>query len=53
MTSEMEEGRVELTHCPTQDMVADLFTKALPRVSFEKLRKEFMTCHTSVVSTAI
>ena len=29
-----------LTYCPTKKMVADIFTKPLPRAQFEKLRNE-------------
>ncbi len=34
-------GTAHLTYCPTNEMVADILTKPLPRVQFEKLRNEF------------
>jgi hypothetical protein len=34
----MEHQVVSLTYCPTEDMVADILTKAVPRQQFEKLR---------------
>ena len=43
VTSEMEEGKVELSHCSTKNMLADMFTKALPRVDFTRFRNEFMS----------
>ncbi|GMF29762.1 unnamed protein product [Phytophthora fragariaefolia] len=33
-----EEGRIVVTYCSTNDMVADALTKALPQTQFEKLR---------------
>ena len=32
-------GEITLTYCPTQDNIADLFTKALPREKFEAFRQ--------------
>jgi len=36
----VQTGMITLSYCPTMDMLADLFTKQLPRVRFEALRKE-------------
>lgn len=32
-------GKVKLSYCPSKDMIADMLTKGLPCVQFEKLRK--------------
>ena len=32
----IESGLIQLTYCPTHEMVADIFTKPLPRPQFEK-----------------
>ena len=36
----VEKGVVTLKYCPTEDMVADMMTKALGRVKLQKFRKE-------------
>ena len=33
-----EQGKVNVEYCKTEDMIANIFTKALPRKNFEKLR---------------
>jgi KUP system potassium uptake protein len=33
----IRDGEVHFKYCPTEDMVADLFTKALPASQFERL----------------
>ena len=32
-------GTVKLVYCPSKEMIADMLTKGLPRVQFQKLRK--------------
>ena len=34
----VEAGRIKLTYCPSEDMVADMLTKGLHTQQFEKLR---------------
>ena len=35
----VEAGRIKLTYCASEDMVADMLTKGLPIKQFEKLRR--------------
>ena len=37
-------GTIKLQYCPTEIMVADIFTKPLPRTKFEKLRNDIRLC---------
>ena len=34
-----ENGLIQIKYCPTEDMLADLLTKPLPRNTFERLRQ--------------
>ena len=34
----VEEKEIVVTHCPSKEMTADIMTKGIPRVQFEKLR---------------
>ena len=38
MEEAVQAGTISVTYCPTADMLADIFTKQLPRTQFEKLR---------------
>jgi len=37
----VEKGMISMKFCPTDEQIADIFTKALSRESFEKIRLEF------------
>ncbi|KAK2981146.1 hypothetical protein RJ640_028512 [Escallonia rubra] len=37
----IEDGEIELEFCRSEEQVADIFTKALPREMFEELRQDF------------
>ena len=36
----IEDGEVQLEFCGTNDQLADIFTKALPREKFQELRRK-------------
>lgn len=38
----IERGLIECTYCPTENMLADVLTKALPTTKFEKFRSQFL-----------
>ena len=35
----MDKGTINIVYCPTSNMLADLFTKGLPKGQFTKLRE--------------
>ena len=38
LRDQVTKGFLQMTHCTTKDMIADILTKPLPRTQFEKLR---------------
>ena len=42
MTNKIKAGEVKIIHCPTEDMIADFFTKALQGSQFRKFRDLIM-----------
>ena len=36
----VDKGHIDLQYCPSEDMLADIFTKPVPRQKFEKFRSE-------------
>ncbi|KAK4393540.1 Retrovirus-related Pol polyprotein from transposon TNT 1-94 [Sesamum angolense] len=41
-------GEIELKYCSTEEQLADIFTKALPRNKFEELRMKIGVCHNTL-----
>ena len=41
----MEKGKIVLSHVPTQDQIADIFTKPLDQATFTRLRGELGVCY--------
>ncbi|GMI79227.1 cysteine-rich RLK (RECEPTOR-like protein kinase) 8 [Hibiscus trionum] len=44
-----KEGQIQLKHCSSEDQVADIFTKGLPKMKFEKLRESLRVCSSTNV----
>ena len=40
----VEKGNISLSYVPTQDQLADIFTKPLDQVTFTRLRGELRVC---------
>ena len=40
----VQSGELKVLHCPTSDMTADILTKGLARVQFQKLRDALGVC---------
>ena len=41
---QVEMNEISVTHCPSKHMIADIMTKGIPRVQFEKLRDGLGVC---------
>ena len=44
VTDQIEQGWLTVKHCPTKEMVADIYTKPLNGELFRQLRSEIMNC---------
>ena len=42
MMDKIKKGKVKITHCPTQDMLGDFFTKPLQGTQFARLRSKIL-----------
>ena len=45
----IQDKAIQLKYCPTHEMVADFFTKPLPRGQFEKLRAKLVSLPSTVI----
>ena len=48
----VEDGKIELVYCNTEEQAADIFTKPLSVASFNKLRKMISVCSSKEVMQA-
>jgi len=42
LTDQIEKGRLQVVYCPTEDMIADYFSKPLQGTLFQKFKREIM-----------
>ena len=40
----VEDNKIQLEFCPTEEMIADILTKPLARPAFEKFREQLGAC---------
>ncbi len=41
----VDQGKIKIEYCPTEDMVADFFTKPLQGAAFKKFRDQVISCN--------